>query len=388
MTEKLYYKAPYLSAFDAEIVQVTHFHGKSAVVLDRTAFFPEGGGQPGDVGLIGETKVVDTQMEDGVIYHCISGETPLCCGAQVHCVLDWETRFARMQAHSGEHVVSGIAHRLFGVNNVGFHMDDTLMTVDFDRLLSKEDLELVEREANRIVYRDLPIRAWYPDASTLETLEYRSKTEIREAVRIVTIEDCDDCACCAVHVKSTGAIGLIKILASVSHRGGVRLTLICGKTAYEDYRMKHAHTLRIADLLAAKHSETAAAVEKLMEKEKALHLELRRKTDQLLAFIAQNTEYSNENLVFAMPDFTPEELKTAAIRLKDCCGGLCVVLSETEGKGYYFAIASASVNVTDFTKQITSALHGNGGGRYEVIQGRFNASLAEIKQYFMSFTVK
>jgi alanyl-tRNA synthetase len=175
---------------------------------------------------------------------------------------------------------------------------------------------------------------------------------------------------------------LIKILSGVSHRGGVRITLICGETARLDYIMKHVSTLRIADMLAAKHSETDEAVARLLQKEKDLHYQLQKKTEQLYAYIASTTSYRKENAVFVIPGLNPMELKNAALYLKDRCGGLCVAVSGDDGTGYYFAVTSSSIKVTEYAKEITSALHGSGGGRFDVIQGRFLASEDEILSYF------
>ncbi len=382
MTDKLYYKDSFLSVFDAEVKEVTQHKGRPAIVLDKTAFFPEGGGQPGDTGIIADVQIVDTQIENDTIYHYYEGSAALCAGQAVSCAIDWEKRFLRMQAHTGEHIVSGIAHRLFGVNNVGFHMDDVLMTVDFDGYLSAEELEQIENEANACVYKDVRVYARFPDEETLQKLDYRSKANAFENIRIVTVEGYDDCACCAVHLSSTGQVGLIKILSGVSHRGGVRIALICGKTALKDYQIKHKSTLHIADVLAAKHYETDAAVEKLLQKEKELHYMLQQKNERFVAYICEHTPYTKNNAVFCLPEFSPAELKDAAVRLKDCCGGLCCVISGEDAAGYYFAVASNALKVTDYTKEITSALNGSGGGRYDVIQGRLIASEKQISDYF------
>ncbi len=388
MTELLYYSDAYLSCFRAVVEDVVSFHGKPAIVLDRTAFFPEGGGQPGDIGKINDIPVYDTQIENGTVYHLTEGAELFSRGEPVICNLDFETRFARMQAHTGEHILSGIIHKLYGANNVGFHMDGTVMTVDFDMPLSKEMLAEAEFSANRCVYKNKDVVCWYPDENELKELTYRSKSDTLENIRIVMIDGYDQCACCAVHVAKTGEVGLIKILTSVSHRGGVRLTLLCGVMAYRDYVMKHEHTLRIADLLAAKHGETDTAVEKLLQKQKDLSWQLHQKTETFISYIKSNTPYTEGNRVFVLPDFTPEELKTAAVELKSLCSGLCVTVSGDDCKGYYFAIASEFVNVKDFTKTITSALNGSGGGRFDVIQGRFNAKREQIETFFSELTVK
>lgn len=387
MTELLYYINGYLAVFNATVIEKTQYQGKPALVLDKTAFFPEGGGQPGDTGTIGNANITDTQIGNGIVYHILKDKTDLSVGDTVNCEIDFQTRFARMQAHTGEHIVSGIAYTLYGVNNVGFHMDGTVMTVDFDRPLSKEQLTVLERKANECVYKNAQVKAWYPEKEALQELFYRSKTEILDRTRIVTIEGYDQCACCAVHVAATGEVGLIKILTAVSHRGGVRLTLICGITAYTDYCMKHEHTLRIAELLAAKHAETDAAVEKLLQKEKDLSYRLQKKTDLLIQYVKNNTVYTENNRVYCFDGMDPQDLKNASVQLKDSCGGLCVAISGDDCKGYYFSISSVTVNVKDFTKMITTSLNGSGGGRFDVVQGRFNATKTQIENYFSELKV-
>lgn len=388
MTEKLYYSDSFIFEFDAEITDIIDIGPKKAIVLDRTAFFPESGGQQGDEGFISDTEITDTQIENGEIYHYCSENTSLSVGEHVHCRLNKELRFSRMQAHSGEHIVAGIAHNVYGCENVGFHMNGTLMTVDFDKFLTREELSNIERLSNECVYSNVRIYADFPSEEELKKLSFRSKLEEMEETRIVTIEGVDQCACCAPHVNFTGQIGIIKILTSMRHRGGVRLTLLCGSAAYEDYARKQEATLKIADLLAARHGETDIAVQNLLDKNKELSYLLKEKTLQFISYVKENTEFTKENLVFCFKDLNPEDIKLAAISLKDRCRGICIVLTGNDDSGYYFAMTSASVNVNDFTRLITVALKGSGGGRYEVAQGKLNAALSEIKAFFKELSVE
>jgi len=360
MTEKLYYENPYLFEFEATVMDSVQRDGKNAVILDKTAFFPEGGGQPGDEGTIEGSPVFDTVIDNGVIYHYIPNDTYFTPGSRVFCRVNRELRFARMQAHTGEHIVSGIAHSLYNVNNVGFHMDNVVMTVDFDRYLSKEEIAEIERRANFCVYENVKVNAFFPGGEELKSLTYRSKTEGFDRTRLVEVEGYDLCACCAVHVKNTGEVGLIKILTSVKHRGGVRLTLVCGVTAYEDYVIKHKNTLIISDLLCSKHTEADSAVLKLLEKEKDLKYKLAEKNNALLDYIYENTVFTEKSAVFRINGLSNEELKQAVERLKNKSAGITAVISGDDCKGYYFAAASESVKINDFTKIITSSLQGSG----------------------------
>ena len=385
MTELLYLKDAYLRENEAIVVDVT----ETAIVLDRTCFFPEGGGQSGDSGRIGNVKIIDAQLENGIVLHIFDkNERPvITVGERVSCEIDWEKRFSRMQAHTGEHIVSGLAHTMFGCENVGFHMDGTVMTVDFDRFLSETQLTAVEKAANACVYRDLSVTAETLSAAQEERLPYRSKLDDLENPRIVTVEGVDRCACCAPHVRSTGQIGLIKILSSMRHRGGVRLTLIAGDTAFADYAGKHASSVSIGLALAVKPSEIVPAVEALQQKNKDLTYEMNRQLQDMLLFVRELTPETTANLTFFLPSMSVEALKNAVVLLRERTKGICVALCGSDADGYYFAMSSAVTDVKVWTRSITGALNGSGGGRYDVVQGRLRASREQIEEYFKELRV-
>lgn len=233
-TEKLYYIDSHMFAFEAKVLDCRREKSGWAVTLDRTAFFPEGGGQLADTGYIGSVRVTDVQERGGEILHYT--DAPLEPGLAVSCRLDDEQRLRRMQNHSGEHIVSGLIHGGYGYDNVGFHMGAECMTIDFSGELDWEQLMDIEQRANETVRADIPVHVWFPDTEELAQLEYRSKLELTENVRIVEIGDVDRCACCAPHVSRTGEVGVIKILDCQRHRGGVRVSVVCGMDAVEDYR--------------------------------------------------------------------------------------------------------------------------------------------------------
>ena len=235
MTEKLFYLDSHLFEFEAEVLSCREAKRGWEIVLDRTAFFPEGGGQPYDTGSIGPVRVLEVHEREGEILHLCDRE--LAPGTYA-CAVDGEQRLRRMQNHSGEHVFSGLTHRQYGAENVGFHMAADCMTIDFDKELTWEQLSQIEYEANLVVRANLPVRTRFPSPEELAALEYRSKKELAGAVRIVEIPGVDRCACCAPHVNTTGEIGLVKLLTAERHRGGVRLTLLCGMDAIDDYRRK------------------------------------------------------------------------------------------------------------------------------------------------------
>ena len=255
------------TTFTARVLECSPCDGRYAVVLDRTVFFPEGGGQAADTGVFSFLKetvrVLDVQEENGVITHYCDGSMPV--WQEVTGTIDWDQRFARMQAHTGEHIVSGLVHSLYGLDNIGFHLGDDDVTCDYNGDLTDEQLREVERRANAAVVADLPIEVSFPDAATLETLDYRSKLDLTSNVRIVTIPGVDVCACCAPHLDRTGKVGLIKIVGSEKAHGGTRLHLRSGFQALADYQEKQENILRIIDLTSARQFETADAVEKLYQ---------------------------------------------------------------------------------------------------------------------------
>ena len=263
MTEKLYDLDSRLREFTAQVTECRRQDGYFAVELSRTAFFPEGGGQGSDRGYIDSTPVFDVQEQEGRILHFT--KTPFDTGITVTGRIDWERRFDFMQQHSGEHIVSGIAHRLWRCENVGFHLGEDIVTLDFDRTLSREQLLKTEEAANRAVFQNKRFFTYYPHPDELKKLNYRSKKEINGPVRIVEIEDTDICACCAPHVGSAGEIGIIKLLDTEKLRGGIRIEIKCGMRALLDYNDKYGNVKKIAAALAVKQSEAAVGVDRLMD---------------------------------------------------------------------------------------------------------------------------
>ena len=280
-TTRLFDQDAYLGEFEATVERSVCEGGMYRVLLDQTAFFPEGGGQPADEGTLDGIFVTDVQEIDGEIWHTV--EAPLEPGKTVVGKLDFEKRFSNMQNHCGEHIVSGIVHRIYGFNNVGFHMGSDVITVDFDGVLTEEQLYDVEQEANKAVLRNVPVTISYPSKEELETMDYRSKKEIEGQVRIVTIEGCDSCACCGTHVAKTGEIRLIKILSAQKYKGGVRVTMLSGEKAYADYCLKHINTHGIARLLSVKPEEAGDAVVRLKQKNIEMKKEIKQLKKELYA---------------------------------------------------------------------------------------------------------
>lgn len=382
MTIKLYDLDNHLYSFKADVLSCEPCGDRFAVTLDQTAFFPEGGGQYADTGTLDEARVLDVQETDGMIVHYT--DRLLDPGKTVHGVVDSGIRFRRMQNHSGEHIVSGIVHRLFGYDNVGFHLGNDDMTVDYNGTLTREDFDRVETLANDAVAQNIPITAQYPSPDVLSTLNYRSKLELTQNVRIVTIGDVDCCACCAPHVSRTGEIGIIKILDYERYKGGVRCHILCGFSALEDYRAKYASVQTISLALCVPQHETAPGVQRLLDDVKQKEytiIGLRRRLAEHSLSLAQRNEHCL--WFFADADCDADSVRYAVnLGMKD--HAVCAGFIPVEG-GWRYCIGSASVDLRARVKEINTLLQGRGGGQSGMIQGTASATRDKIDIYFKKF---
>ena len=383
MTTKLYYIDSHLFTFSARVLSCEQNRGRWEIILDETAFFPEGGGQQADVGTLGEAQVFDVHERDGdVVHYC---DRPLQTGATVEGNLNRELRLGRMQNHSGEHILSGTAHRLYGCDNVGFHMGTDDVTIDFDREFSEDEIRHMETLANEAVRSNLPVRTFYPSRSELAALDYRSKKELQGDVRIVEIPGVDRCACCAPHVDATGEIGVIKVRNFEKHRGGIRLSVSCGMWALEDYRRKQQSAAEISGLLSAKRDEIAPAVQRLLQERDALKEKNALLAMELVQYKAEQLPETEGNrcLFEAIPDeIAARELVNL---LMPKCGGLAAVFFPGEGDQQRYIIGSRYIDLRKAAKEINTGISGRGGGRPEMIQGSAAASREDIETFILGF---
>ena len=378
MTEKLYDKDSHLKEFTGTVLSCKKTGEKYAVTLNRTAFFPEGGGQQSDRGYIGDAYISDVQIKNGVILHF--ADKPLNIGQAYKCKIDFDFRFRNMQNHSGEHIISGIVHKLYGFNNVGFHLG-TEMTVDFDGELTRRQLDEIEDLANKAVYENLPVKAYYPTDEELKSLDYRSKLDLKEDVRIVEIKGVDVCACCAPHVKATGEIGIIKILDFEKYKGGVRLIVKCGADALRDYREKYKNVLEISNLLSAKQFEVSVAVVRLNEQlsaEKAAAAALKKR---LIAEKAAGFAPDTDKTAVFENGLDIKELQLLADALCKKAGGIRGAFSGADG-AFSFAICGEETALGEFFAKFKAAFNTRGGGRNGIRQGTVCADRAEIEGLF------
>ena len=376
-TEKLFYEDSHMKEFDAVVISCQPDGEKYKVVLDRTTFFPEGGGQYADTGYLDDVKVIDVHEKEDIVYH--TTEASLEVGAKVHGKINWEERFEKMQQHTGEHIVSGIVHEWFGYDNVGFHLSGTYCTLDFNGPLAKEQLKKIEREANKAVFENLDIVVSYPSKDELASLDYRSKIEIEGQIRIVTIPGYDVCACCAPHVNKTGEIGLIKLVNMMNYKGGERITMLCGYRALADYDAKDESTKAISTSLCTKESEVAQAVEHLKEEQTNLKNKIVSLQQKLLDYKVQEIEV-NEGIVTVFDNElsgnAPRELMN---RILQKGATICAVFAGEEESGYRYVIGSKSEDVRPLCKKLNEAFAGRGGGKPEMVQGSLKGNEEEIR---------
>ena len=376
--EKLYEADPYLRQFSAQVEACTPCKKGYDVWLDQTAFYPEGGGQPWDTGTLGSVRVLEVHEREGRVVHTCDG--PLTPGETVEGSIDWDRRFDLMQNHSGEHIVSGIAHTKWGCDNVGFHMGTEVITIDFNVLLTQEQLEELEEATNRYLWQDRPVVVTYPSREELSTLEYRSKKELTGQVRIVTFPGADTCACCGTHVSSTGQIGLVKLLSVQKFREGVRIELVCGGRALRYLNRIAEQNHRISNLLSAKPFETGAAAERLLEENAALKSRILTMEAARFEALAQAHAGQDSPVVFE-PGLSPDGLRRLCDALLQVCPGRCACFSGEDSKGYKYAIGCRGGDLRAFTKELNQALSGRGGGKPEFVQGSVQADRSAVEDF-------
>lgn len=378
MTEKLYYGDSHLHRFHATVISCTKSERGYEAVLDRTAFFPEGGGQAADTGILGGVDVLDVREKKGVIYHVLAQE--IAEGTEVEGKIDWEKRFERMQQHTGEHIVSGLIHARFGYNNVGFHLGEEVCTLDLNGPISKEELKEIEIAANKVVFENVPVEVVYPSKAELARMEYRSKIEIEGQVRIVKVGKYDVCACCAPHVKKTGEIGLIKFIQSQNYKGGVRITMVCGSRALQDYQEKDESVKHIMGSLCSPEKEIAEAVDRLKEENANLKFQIMNLKREGLKAKADAVKPANGVILFEnLEGNLPRELMNLVL---ENAVSVCGVFCGTEEAGFRYVIGSKTEDVREIAKRLNAVFGGKGGGKPEMVQGSLTGKKLEIEQTF------
>ena len=385
------------------------------VILDRTVFFPEGGGQSPDTGWIisygrgrvaGCTyRVTDVQIADGVIRHTVTAtssdpaeEDPEAknadsCGQEfsgpaagdtVTIAIDWERRFGFMQNHTGEHILSGLMHSRYGFDNIGFHLSDHSVTVDVNGQLDEEEILALEREANEVIYRNAEVEILYPSEKELPQYVYRSKIEIEGQVRLVRIPGVDLCACCATHVRRTGQIGLIKIVRTVKFNGGMRLFILCGRRAFEMVQRQQQCVEEVSHLTNRSRDEIGDGVKRLLDeigslKQKNRELEYKAASLRIDAIPAEQ-----ENAVLFVGEMDAIVQRNMVNRLMEEHSGICGVFCGDDEAGYRYIIGSRTLDARETQKKLREKLGAKGGGKPAMVQGSVSGTKASVEDVLLS----
>ncbi len=375
---KLYYEDSHLKTFEAVVTGCTPAQGGYHITLSATAFYPEGGGQPSDIGVLGGSRVLSVREQGETILHLCDSALPV--GSTVTGAIDWDRRLELMQQHSGEHIVSGIIHSLYGYHNVGFHMGTDVVTIDFDGPIAPEALQMIEGKANEAIWKNLPIACSYPSREELPGVNYRRKKDLPWPVRIVDVPGIDLCACCGTHVKHTGEIGLVKLFSCVKFHEGVRIEMACGKRALDLLNRAYDQNRQVSQAFSAKIHETGPAARRMNETLAAEKFRAAGLEKRLFAYIAQG--YAGEKTALHFEDALTPGANRELCDAIACQATVAITLSGNDESGYSFCVISRTRDAKAIGTAAVQALNGRGGGKTEVFQGNISASRQEIEAYF------
>jgi len=378
-TEKLYYQDPFLREFTAAVLSCEEVKGSYKVVLDRTAFYPEGGGQPADHGVLGDAAVTDVHEKNGVVFHTCDRSLEI--GQTVTGSIDWPRRFDHMQQHSGEHIISGILCSDYHCDNVGFHLGADTVTIDYNADISWEQALDAEHKANEVIWADRAVEIGYPSPAELAALEYRSKKELTGSVRIVTFPAADCCACCGTHVLRAGQVGLVKVLSCQRFREGVRLEIVCGRRALAYLSAVYDQDRAVAQRLSVKPQDTFAAVERLEAELSAAKVRQAQLEEQVFAGIAAENAGKGDVLLF-QPAMKSDSVRKLADAVAHRCGGLAAVFAGEDGHYAYALVRADGADISALVKELNRSLNGRGGGRNGFAQGSVQAQSGAVRRFF------
>ena len=378
-TKKLYYEDVYQKEFTAIVQECKKLEKGYGIILDQTAFYPEGGGQPCDIGTLNDISVYDVQEEGNRIVHYT--DTPVEAGTEVSGKIDWERRFDLMQQHSGEHIVSGLIHEAYGYDNVGFHMSSDVITVDFSGVLDEKQLKEIEDETNKKIWENTAVEIFYPPKEELEKLSYRSKKELTGQVRLVRFPGSDLCACCGTHVTHTGEIGMVKLLSVVKFHDGIRMEMICGKRVLDYLNMVNEQNHQISMKLSAKMDRTADAVQRLQDENFRMKGQVARMEEEMFRAESKKWEGAGSVLIFK-EGLEADSVRKLADAVMNTCEGCCAVFSRNEDGSYKYAMGEIDGDLRQYTKEMNAALNGRGGGKPFFVQGSVQATEDEIRNFF------
>lgn len=381
-TIRLYDQNAYETEFEAEVVSCEEVSGKEKksyeVILDQTLFFPEEGGQSPDMGTINDMEVRDVQIKDQVIRHTV--DEPIAAGTKVKGKVDWQHRFYNMQQHTGEHIFSGIVHNRFGYDNVGFHLSDSVVTMDFNGVIPEEELRDIEDEVNLAIVKNLPVEVTYPSKEELKELDYRSKIEIEGQVRIVTIPGYDVCACCAPHVKHTGEIGMLKVMSMQNYKGGVRISILCGFRALEAFRQKSEIITELMTQFSTNQEALVDNVVKLKNNSQNYKTQLAEAKQELMDYKIAALPTDIDNAVLFEQDLDTPIMRAVVNKLVEKYKRVSALFVGDDESGYNFIIGSQNADCRLIAAALKNKLEARGGGSNVMVQGSVKADKAAIQR--------
>lgn len=370
MTERLFYKDSYIKECVANVVEIIEKDGKVTVVLDRTPFYPEGGGQPSDTGYIDDAKVIDVYENGHKICHVI--DRPL-NNKEVHCKVDLERRIDYMQQHSGEHILASCFYKLLNTRSSSFHMGDDYSTVDISLPEVSEELVMkVEAMANEAIYSNHPVRAVIVTEEESKKMNLRRYVEGEKEVRIVEIENVDACACCGTHVSRTGEVGIIKIIKTEKYKGLTRIYFKCGKRAFQDYSKKHDIVATLVRSFSTGEGEIVNKITSDIEHMKELSRKLSEYRKKLCRYEAEELKgFSKNNIIYHIyEDKEMDELQKIVEELSNSDNFL--VLASAKHRQIIVSLGGGyNLNLGQFFKERIKEFAGRGGGKADRAQGTF-----------------
>lgn len=369
MTIKLYDKYPYNTEFEATVLSCEKKENDYDVILDQTLFFPEEGGQSCDKGTLNNLEVIDVQIKEGTIHHYL--KQPL--EGKVVGKIEWKHRYSNMQNHSGEHILSGLVHSLFGYNNVGFHLGNDEVTADYDGLFTNDEVELLEKKVNEAIANNITIHCWYPEDPS--SIDYRSKKELNEAIRIVDVEGIDVCACCAPHVRSTAEVGELKILKAMKHRKGCRIYFLCGMRAFDHYQTVYKEAVKISNILSAPVDDISTSVTRLNKEVLSLKQQLSQLKKKIIDEQTKNLQEEESYIAFE-EDIDVDTQKYYLNKLKTFAKDYAAIFVKQENNYRFLLVSNNDARIQ--LKLLKEHFNVRGGGKQDNIQGTIEATKEEI----------
>ncbi|MDD3402683.1 MAG: DHHA1 domain-containing protein [Hespellia sp.] len=383
-TVKLFDQDAYMTSASAKVLSCEEMKQDHETVyqavLDQTIFFPEGGGQSPDRGTIDGIEVMDVQVKHDIITHTLKAPVPV--GSEVTEEVEWNHRFSNMQQHSGEHIFSGLVHAKYGYNNVGFHLSDQIVTMDFSGPLTNDQITEIEWEVNQCIAKNLPVEVSYPATAELDTMDYRSKIEIDGQVRIITISGYDVCACCGTHVKATGEIGVFKVVNSQNYKGGVRISMLCGFRALADYRQKQDNVVKISNTLSVKQEEAAIAVEKIKNELTVIRQQLNSAKEELMIQKVSQIDAGEKHVCLFENAAEADAMRAAVNTLTDQHDGYCAIFVGNDESGYRYIVGVRDGDAREMGNLLKEKFQAKGGGKPAMVQGSLKGNQMEIEALF------